>query len=142
MLVKDSPQVTPDHSTLTSKIWMEEIQDMAIVVDMVGMQEVVDEGMMDSLMLVSFIALTNAQMQLPNVERDKLHCTYYGRNRYSQETCWDLVSRPPHITRAYSAELENSVLSHNTYSAQQKVSILPKTFPLNKPPLCQVLHFQ
>lgn len=32
MLVKDSPQVTPDHSTLTSKIWMEEIQDMDIVV--------------------------------------------------------------------------------------------------------------
>lgn len=59
----------------------------------------------------------------------------------SQERCWDLVSLPPRITRAYSAELENSVPSHNTSGAQQKVSILPKTFPLNNPPLCRVLHF-
>lgn len=96
MLVKDSPQVTPDHSTLTSKICMEEIQDMDIVVDVVGMQEVVDKGMMDSLMLVSFIALTNSQMQLPNVERDKLHCTCYGRNRFTRKMLGSCESASSH----------------------------------------------
>lgn len=41
-----------------------------------------------------------------NVDKDKLHCTNYGKSRHTRKYCWDLVGKLPRFNIATTVETE------------------------------------